>query len=231
MTTQFWSRSEGGMKLGLELGRFKGTPGLVALALPRGGVPVAYEVARALGAPLDVLVVRKVGLPGSPELAMGAVASGGVRVLYSELIHEFGVPHSLVEHVIFAELDEVTRREHAYRGWVAPVDLRGRTVILVDDGLATGATMRAAIIAAQQRGAASVVVAAPVGAAQTCQMLLAHADEVVCLTTPVPFGSVGAYYNEFPQLTDDDVRDILDRARRSETAATAPAELAVAGAW
>jgi putative phosphoribosyl transferase len=159
---------------------------------------------------------------------MGALASGGVRVLNHELVREFGVSDSLLDHVVRAELDELARREHAYRGWVPPADLRGHTVIIVDDGLATGATMRAAIIATQQRGASRVIVAAPVGAVETCHMLLEFADEVVCLTTPVPFTSVGACYDQFEQLRDDDVRDVLQRAHRNQSGA-APAGLAAVG--
>ena len=209
MPTRFWSRSEAGMKLARELKRYKSTPGLVVLALPRGGVPVAYEVARELGAPLDVLVVRKLGLPGYPELAMGALASGGVRVLNDELIREFGVTDSLVSHVIFVELAELTRREHAYRGWLPPIDLRGHTAILVDDGLATGATMRVAILALRQESPARIVVAVPVAAAETCDDFRTLVDDVVCAETPSPFYAVGLWYEDFAQTTDEEVHDLL----------------------
>jgi putative phosphoribosyl transferase len=222
MNRRFWSRTEAGMLLGRALSRFKGTPRLAVLALPRGGVPVAYEVARALEAPLDILVVRKLGLPGCPERAMGAIAAGGIRVLDTDLIREFRVHPGLLERVVSAEQAELTRREHSYRGWSPAVDLKRRPVLLVDDGLATGATMRAAVSAARQRGAASVAVAVPVCALDTCRRLTRVADEVVCLRTPEPFKAVGMAYDQFPQLDDHDVRDLLERAHRADAAGWNP---------
>lgn len=205
------------MLLGREVARRYGASrGIAVLALPRGGVPVGYEVARAIDAPLDVLVVRKLALPGQPELTMGALAGGGVCVLNHELIHEFGVSASLVEHVVALEQAELARRERTYRGSAPPTDVRGRPVIIVDDALATGTTMRAAVLAARQRGVASVVVAAPVGARDTCQALARVADDVVCLVTPETFHSVGRWYDQFPQLDDEDVRAALRQARQNE---------------
>jgi putative phosphoribosyl transferase len=182
---------------------------VVVLALPRGGVPVAAEVARALRAPLDVFVVRKLGTPGHPELALGAIASGGARVLNDDLIAGLGVPAAAVEEVTRRELEELDRREHAYRDVHPPADVVGRTAVLVDDGLATGATMRAAVTALRATGPARVVVAVPVGAPQACDLLAGTADDVVCLHRPEGFGAVGTYYRDFTQTTDDEVRAVL----------------------
>ena len=209
MAQRFWSRNEAGRMLAEALEGYKGLPNLTVLALPRGGVPVGYEVARALGAPLDVLVVRKLGVPIQRELAFGAIAGGGVRVINDALIRELDLPEDVVERVVAAEQAELERREQAYRGGRGPIEARGRTVILVDDGLATGATMRAAVAAVRNLGAKRVVVAVPVGAAETCRLLEEEADEVVCLLTPEPFYAIGLWYHEFPQLDDDEVRDLL----------------------
>ena len=186
------------------------------LGLPRGGVPVAFEVARALGAPLDVVVVRKLGVPGHEELAFGAVASGGLRVLNPEVARD--LPLSVVDDVTARQQRELVAREASYRGNRPALDLSGRTVVLVDDGLATGATMRAAVAAVRRQGPSSVVVAVPVGAAPTCE-LLRHpgeapgADAVFCALTPAPFVAVGAWYQDFSPTTDDEVRRLLERAR------------------
>ena len=196
------------------------------LALPRGGVPVAYEVARALGAPLDVFVVRKLGVPGYEELAMGAVATGGVRVLNDDIVTGLRIPGYLIEAVTAQEQAEVKRRERAYRGGRPPPDMRGRTVLLVDDGLATGATMRVAVKALRQQQPARIVVAVPVAAAETCTALQADADEVVCGITPAPFHSVGRWYEDFSQTTDEEVRDLLARRERTEDKAAEPAPAA-----
>lgn len=190
------------------------------LALPRGGVPVGFEVATALGAPLDVFVVRKLGLPWEEELAMGAIASGGVRVLDSDLIRAARVSEAEVERVTAIERAELARRERQYRGERPFPDLRGKTVILVDDGLATGSTMRAGVAALRQEGPSRVVVAVPVAAPATCNAFRDIADEIVCAMTPEPFRAVGYWYHDFSQTSDEEVQELLDRARWS-THATA----------
>jgi putative phosphoribosyl transferase len=187
---------------------------LRVLALPRGGVPVAYEVALALDAPLDVLVVRKIGAPGHPELAIGAIASGGARVVNESVVDELGLNDESIARAADAEKEELARRERTYRGDRPPVDVEGRTVILVDDGLATGATMRAAALALRAQNPARVVVAVPVAAEQTCAELRDDVDEVVCALTPEPFLAVGAWYEDFSQTTDEEVRELLARANR-----------------
>ena len=182
----------------------------VVLALPRGGVPVGVEVAQALGAPLDILVVRQVGVPAQPELAMGAVASGGVEVRNPEVLRQVGVEEGVFRAVAARELRELLRRETAYRGSRVPVEVRNRTVILVDDGIATGSTIRAAIRALRLRGAAEVVVAVPVAPTEVRDALATEADEVVCVSTPTPFYAISPWYREFPQLSDNDVRELLE---------------------
>ena len=181
----------------------------MVLGLPRGGVPVAAEVSRALGAPLDVFVVRKLGVPGREELAMGAIASGGVRVLNDAVIERLGIHDHTVAAVTAREEQEVRRRELAYRGERPPLDLTGRTVVLVDDGLATGSTMRAAVAAVRGQGARSVVVAVPAGALATVDRLRSEADDVVCAVTPEPFYAVGQCYTDFSQTSDDEVRRLV----------------------
>ncbi|HEX6939530.1 MAG TPA: phosphoribosyltransferase [Longimicrobiales bacterium] len=208
----FEDRDDAGRALAARLTRYAGRPEVLVLALPRGGVPVAYRVARALDAPLDVMVVRKLGLPGQPELAMGAIASGGVRVLNEEVLELTGVPPEVVEHVTAEERRELERRERAYRGDRPPPDVAGRTVILVDDGVATGSTLRAAVEALRTRGPARIVVAVPTAPPGACEMLAHAADEAVCVTTPEPFFAISLSYRNFPQLTDEEVRGILDRA-------------------
>jgi len=187
---------------------------VVVLALPRGGVPVAYEVARALDAPLDVFVVRKIGVPGQAEMALGAIASGGVRVLDDDLVRALQIPQSSVQAVIDRELEELERRERVYRDGRPVPEVAGRTVILVDDGLATGASMQAALQALRRRGPARIVVAVPVGSSDSCDAMRALADEVVCAWTPEPFRAVGLWYEDFAQTTDDEVRELLARAAR-----------------
>ena len=186
---------------------------LVVLALPRGGVPVGAEVARALGAPLDVFVVRKLGYPGREELAMGAIASGGVRVINRDVVDELDVPPRVIAEASTREANEIARREAAYRGGRAPLDVRGRTVLLVDDGLATGSTMRAAVAALRELGPARIVVAAPVGSVPACGSLAEVADALVCLATPSPFRAVGLWYEDFEQTSDDEVRRLLEEPR------------------
>jgi putative phosphoribosyl transferase len=209
MDGRFRDRAEAGRLLAERLREYAGRADVVVLALPRGGVPVAYEVARALGVPLDVFVVRKLGVPGHEELAFGAIASGGVRVLNDGVVDAVGMGTATLEQVAERELAEVERREQAYRGGAEPVDVRGKVVILVDDGLATGATMRAAVRAVRDHGPERIVVAVPTAAASTCDELAREADEIVCLRTPDPFYAVGLWYDDFSQTTDDEVRDLL----------------------
>ncbi len=209
----FHDRFDAGETLARRLGEFAGTSDAVVLALPRGGVPVAYEVARQLRLPLDVFVVRKLGTPGQPELAMGAIASGGVRVLNREVVDAMGIPEWSVEQVAKQEQVELERRERQYRGDRPPLETSGKTVILVDDGLATGSSMRAAAAALRQQGAARIVVAVPVASRATCEQLRAEGNEVVCATTPEPFFAVGQWYQDFSQTSDDEVRDLLERSR------------------
>ncbi len=217
-TLMYRDRTEAGQALAAKLGSFAGRTDTLVLALPRGGVPVAYEVARALGTPLDVFVVRKLGTPGQPELAMGAIASGGVRVLNHEVVDTYGIPADVIDEVAGQELTELERRERQYRGARAPLDVRGKTVILVDDGLATGSTMRAAAAALRQQGAARIVVAVPVAAPMTCEIVRREVDELVCSVTPEPFFAVGQWYHDFSQTTDEEVRDLLERARAERPA-------------
>jgi predicted phosphoribosyltransferase len=205
----FTDRSEAGRVLAARLGRYAGRDDVVVLALPRGGVPVGYEVARALGAPLDVFLVRKLGVPGHEELAMGAIASGGVRVLNEDVIRALGLPPEAIDAVAEMEQAEMARREQAYRDGRPFPNVRDRIVILVDDGLATGSTMRAAVAALRQMGPGWIVVAVPVGAADTCRDLRSEADEVVCARQPEPFFAVGAWYRDFSQTTDEEVRELL----------------------
>jgi predicted phosphoribosyltransferase len=205
----FQDRREAGRALAAALGKYVGRDDVVVLALPRGGVPVAYEVGRTLGAPLDLFLVRKLGTPGHRELAMGAIASGGVRVLNDDVVRWYGIPKDAIEAVARDEERELVRREHTYREGRAPVPIEGRIAILVDDGLATGSTMRAAVKAVRQLRPSTVVVAVPVGARETCDELSAIADEVFCLRTPEPFAAVGQWYLDFDQTTDEEVRQLL----------------------
>jgi putative phosphoribosyl transferase len=185
---------------------------VVVLALPRGGVPVGFEVAKALHAPLDVFVVRKLGLPGQVELAMGAIGSGGVRVLNRDLLRALRIPEEVVDQITQEEHRELERREREYRDGRSPVDVRGKTVILVDDGLATGSSMHVAVLALKQKEPAQVVVAVPVAPADTCAELQSVADKVVCAITPQPFLGVGQWYEDFSQTSDEEVRELLRRA-------------------
>ena len=211
---RFLNRRDAGRKLALKLLHYANHPDVIVLALPRGGVPVAYEVARALNVPLDVFIVRKLGLPGQEELAIGAIASGGVRVLNEDIIRMLHIPQELIDRVAQRELQELQRREKLYRGDQPPPQGRDRTVILVDDGLATGASMRAAIAALHAQHPARIVVAVPTGSAETCQAFRDEVDEVVCAITPEPFLGVGRWYEDFAQTTDEGVRLFLEDARR-----------------
>lgn len=214
----FRDRQDAGLRLAGTLGAYAGRNDVIVLALPRGGVPVAFEVARALDAPLDVFVVRKLGVPGMTELAMGAIASGGTRVLNREVVEGLGITDETIERVARDELQELNRRERSYRGDRPPTELRGRTVILVDDGLATGSTMRAAIAAVKQREPDRLIVAVPVAAPQTADAIREEVDELIVLETPPGFFAVGAYYAEFTQVTDDEVRALLAHAREARSA-------------
>lgn len=205
----FENRRQAGIALARSLSRYAHRPDVAVLALPRGGVPVGHEVAHALAAPLDVFVVRKLGVPGHRELAMGALASGGVRVLNQPVIRACRVSLAAIEQVAAEERQELGRREQAYRGARPPIDVKGKVVILVDDGLATGSTMKAAVQAARLLSPARVVVAVPVGAAETCHDLAEIADEIVCLSTPASFEAVSQCYLDFRETSDDEVRALL----------------------
>lgn len=208
----FNDRRAAGRVLARALAAYAGKPGLVVLGLPRGGVPVAYEVAEALHAPLDVFTVRKLGVPGHEELAMGAVASGGTVILDARLAEMLGVTAQDVDRVKQRELEELRRRESAYRDTRPRPQLQGKTVIVIDDGLATGSSMRAAVEALRGSDPAQVIVAVPVGAADTCERLRSVADDVICVLTPPDFHAVGAHYVDFRQTDDDEVRSLLDAA-------------------
>jgi predicted phosphoribosyltransferase len=208
---RFCNRTDAGRQLAEKLAAYANRPDVLVLALPRGGVPVAFELARAFGAPLDVFLVRKLGVPGYEELAMGAVATGGVRVLNDEIVRGLGISEHEIDAVVARELRELSRRDRLYRGDRPPSDVAGRTVILVDDGLATGATMRAAVQALRQQQPGRIVAAVPTASPDTCQVLKAEADDVVCAITPEPFFAVGHWYDDFTQTTDDEVRELLAR--------------------
>ena len=212
MTQRFRDRAEAGRRLATALQHYAGRSDVLVLALPRGGVPVAYEVAQALRAPLDIFVVRKLGVPGQPELAMGAIATGGVRVLNRDVVTALGIPPQMIDAVAARERAELERRERAYRGSRPLPDLTGRTVILVDDGLATGATMRAAAVALKKLRPGRVVIAVPTAAREVCDDFRKEVDEVVCAETPPLLGAVGMWYDDFNQTSDEDVRDLLNRA-------------------
>lgn len=211
----FKNRVHGGQCLAKALAKFAGRDDLMVIGLPRGGVPVAFEVAMALDAPLDVIVVRKLGVPGWEELAMGAIAAGGVRVMNEEVVRGANVSPSMIESVVDEQTVELHRREKAYRGHAAPPGIRGRTVLLVDDGIATGSTIRAAAQALRQLSPAHIVIAAPVGARDACAALEAVADEVIVIRQPDEFWAVGLWYDEFSQTTDDEVKNLLMKAKQS----------------
>jgi putative phosphoribosyl transferase len=207
--TPFTDRRSAGRELADRLRKYAARGDVVVLALPRGGVPIGYEVAEALGAPLDLFLVRKLGTPGHRELAMGAIASGGVRVLNDEVVRWYGIDPATIDAVAREEQQELERREGAYREGRAPESLQARVVILVDDGLATGSTMRAAVAAVKAHQPARVIVAVPVGARETCRELESSAGEVICARMPEPFSAVGQWYLDFNQTTDEEVRQLL----------------------
>lgn len=208
----FRDRRAAGRELATRLLHYANRTDVVVLALPRGGVPVGFEVAEALSAPLDVFLVRKLGVPGQVELAMGAIASGGIRVLNDEVIQKLQPTAAMIAAAEVKERRELERREREYRGGQPMPNVKGKIVILVDDGLATGSTMRAAIAAIRRLRPARVVLAVPVGAAETCKELLQEADDVICLQEPEPFSGVGKWYDDFSQITDDEVRELLHRS-------------------
>ena len=214
--TLYRDRIDAGRVLATQLMAYANRSDVLVLALPRGGVPVAYQVAKALHAPLDVFLVRKLGLPGHEELAMGAIATGGVCVLNEDVVQMLHIPGRVIEEVAAKEQQELERREHLYRDGRPPPDVRDRTVILIDDGLATGATMRAAIKALQQQHPARIVVAVPVAAPPTCEELSALVDEVICAKTPEPFYGVGYWYEDFSQTTDEEVHALLAQAEQEK---------------
>jgi len=208
---RYRDRRHAGLELARYLADVKGQD-VVVLALPRGGVPVAFEVARALDAQLDVFVVRKLGLPGHPEFAMGAIASGGVRVLNDEVVRLYRIPEQAVEAIARDERHELERRERAFRSQRPPLDVGGRTVVLIDDGLATGSTMKAAVEAVRSLRPARIIVAVPVGSPDTCREFAAIADAIICARAPEHFAAVGQWYDDFRQTTDEEVRELLQAA-------------------
>lgn len=210
----FRDRMEAGKVLGRQLHQYAGRPDTVVLALPRGGIPVGYQIAEALDLPLDIFVVRKLGVPGQEELAMGAIASGGIRVLNEDIVHALRIPDEVIAAVAVEEQRELERREKLYRQGKPPIDIRNKFVILVDDGLATGATMRAAAAALKKQGAKGVIVAVPVAARSTCEELRAEVDDIVCGATPEPFYGVGSWYRDFSQTTDEEVIELLEKSRK-----------------
>ena len=216
MKTQFFDRTEAGQFLAESLSSYANRGDVIILALPRGGVPVAAEVAKKLNAPLDVFVVRKLGLPDHPELAMGAIASGGVRVFNGDVVNALRIPDEVIDAVSAEELTELKRREKSYRDDLPPPEVEGKTVILVDDGIATGSTMLAAISALRQLNAGRIVVGAPVVAASTYYEIRRAADDIAAVMVPENFYAVGQWYADFSQTTDEEVRDLLAQAARRQ---------------
>ncbi|HZE72120.1 MAG TPA: phosphoribosyltransferase [Pyrinomonadaceae bacterium] len=212
----FKNRADAGRKLAARLTRYADREDVLVLALPRGGVPVAYEVAKEVKAPLDVFLVRKLGVPGHEELAMGAIASGGVRVINEELVNYLGIPHEMIDAIAAVEQRELERRAVAYRDDRTPPDVTDRVVILIDDGLATGSTMRAAAASLRLQKPRRIVVAVPVSSRETCDEFRSEVDEIVCAFTPENLQGVGLWYEDFSQTSDDEVRELLRRARQAE---------------
>lgn len=216
--TYYRDRSHAGKALAKSLNQYSGNDDVIILALPRGGVPVAFEVAQELDLPLDLLLVRKLGLPGQEEYAMGAIAESGITYINQEVVRQLSIPKSVIDRVIAKESRELDRRRQIYRGNRPPLDLEGKTVIIVDDGLATGSTMRAAVNALKQAGPKSVVVAVPVGADDSCRELELIADKLICLHSPSPFYGVGMWYRDFGQTSDPEVLSLLERANAAQGA-------------
>ena len=220
LTKFFKDRAEAGRFLAQKLVQYADRPDVIVLALPRGGVPVAYEVAQTLKAPLDVFVVRKLGVPGFEECAVGAIASGGIRVLNERVVSYLHIPAEVVDEITAMAFSELERRERLYRGTRAPMDVTGQTVILVDDGLATGSTMRAAVKALRKKNPKKIVVAVPVGERETCDSFKKEVDTIaVCAITPEPFQAVGLWYRNFSQTTDAEVQQLLRMAQQTKAAA------------
>jgi putative phosphoribosyl transferase len=211
----FLNRSDAGRILAQKLKEYAGRDDVIVLGLPRGGVPVAYQAAQVLNAPLDVFLVRKLGVPGHEELAMGAIATGGVRILNEDVVQALDIPAQVIDAVARREEQELERREHLYRGSRPYPDIAGKTVILIDDGLATGSSMRAAVAGLRALNPARIVVAVPTAAPETCEAFEYIVDKIVCANTPEPFYGVGLWYDDFSQTTDDEVRDLLERADRT----------------
>jgi putative phosphoribosyl transferase len=224
MSALYRDRFDAGRRLATLLSSYANRQDVLVLALPRGGVPVGYEVARALNVPMDIFLVRKLGLPGYEELAMGAIASGGLQVANDDVVRQFNVPDDVIKSIAAGELRELERREQVYRAGRPPVDLTNKAVILVDDGLATGSTMRAAVQALRQSQPASILVAVPVGAPDTCANLREEADDVICAQTPENFSAVGRWYIDFSQTTDEEVCQLLNRAAHERRPTTLPVE-------
>jgi putative phosphoribosyl transferase len=214
----FQDRQDAGRRLAKELSHYAGRSDVVVLALPRGGVPVAFEVAQALAAPLDIFLVRKLGVPGHEELAMGAIASGGVRVLNQEVVQTLDIPAALIDAIAQREQRELERREQAYRGNHPPAEIAGRIAILIDDGLATGASMRAAVAGLRRQQPAKIIVAVPTAAPESCEMFEQEVDEIICAETPQPFYGVGLWYRNFSQTSDAEVRTLLQQAAERKMA-------------
>ena len=220
----FKNRADAGRKLAAKLTRYADREDVLVLALPRGGVPVAYEVAKELKAPLDVFLVRKLGVPGHEELAMGAIASGGVRVVNEELVNYVGIPYEVIDGIAAVEQRELERQAVAYRDDRPPREVKDRIVILIDDGLATGSTMRAAAASLRLQKPRRIVVAVPVSSPETCDEFRSEVDEIVCAVTPQHFQGVGLWYDDFSQTSDEEVRELLKRAvqREGHVASSAP---------
>jgi putative phosphoribosyl transferase len=221
MALPFRDRADAGRQLAAALHNYAQVSDVQVLALPRGGVPVGYEVAAELGAPLDVLIVRKLGTPGQPELAMGAIAGGGVRVLNPDVVDMLGLSSAAIDRVAEQELQEVERRERLYRGERPPLNVENRTVIVIDDGVATGSTFRAALQCLRGQKPRKLIAAFPVGAAGTVEHLRGLADEVICLETPEPFMAISLWYEDFPQVEDQEVRAMLERNRSGAASSAA----------
>ena len=215
--SRFKNRKEAGQKLAAKLQMYAHRPDVIVLGLPRGGIPVAFEVARKLGLPLDVFVVRKLGAPGREELAMGAIASGGIRVFNDDVVRMLNISGNAIESAAEREGEELERREKAYRDNLPPINVKDKSIIIVDDGLATGATMRAAVLALRKQGPLAIIVAVPAGSPDACEKVGEEADGIICAIAPEPFFAVGAWYDDFSQTTDEEIRQLLKMAHEPDT--------------